>query len=147
MFVTYPDVAYLSGCVLVAGSPSPLRGRDCGSSSVTVTHALTQSFTRTELERSGPRGRSQAWFLGNVARNSPAAASNFEFTSLELQRFERRLKTDRGKLCATFIRRDPVAPSGPPAPSTRVARCVLRDQARVPCHTLWAYLDRLCARG
>ena len=75
------------------------------------------------LVLSGPRGRSQAWFLGNVARNSPAAASNLEFASLELQRFERRLKTDRGKLCATFIRRDPVAPSGPPAPSTRVARC------------------------
>ena len=111
MLLTYPDIAYLSGCVLVAGSPSPLRGRDRGSLSVTVTHALTLSFTWTELERSRPRGRLQAWFLGNVARNSPAAASNLEFASLELQRFERRLKTDRGKLCATFIRRDPVAPS------------------------------------
>ena len=106
MFVTYPDVAYLSGCALVAGSPSPLRGRDRSSLSVTVTHALTQFFTRAgpRLEGSGPRGRSQAWFLGNVARNSLAAASNLEFASLELQRFERRLKTDRGKLCATFIR-------------------------------------------
>ena len=106
MFVTYPDVAYLSGCVLVAGSPSPLRGRDRCSLSVTVTHALTQFFTRAgpRLEGSGPRGRSQAWFLGNVARNSPAAASNIECASAELQRFERRLKTDRGKLCATFIR-------------------------------------------
>ena len=143
--LSYPDAAYLSGCVLVAGSPSPLRGRDRGSSSVTVTHALTLSFTWTELERSGPRGRSQAWFLGNVARNSPAASSNFEFTSLELQRFERCLKTDRGKLCATFIRRDPVAPS---APFTLVMRGV-RFLARsfVPCHTLWAYLDRLRARG
>ena len=115
-------------CGCVAGVPLAVH-RDRGSSSVTVTHALTLSFTWTELERSGPRGRSQAWFLGNVARNSPAAASNLEFVSLELQRFERHLKTDRGKLCATFIRRDPVAPSGPPAPSTRVARCVLRDQA------------------
>ena len=35
--LSYPDIAYLSGCVLVAGSPSPLRGRDRGSSSVTVT--------------------------------------------------------------------------------------------------------------
>ena len=131
----YPDAAYLSGCSL------PIR--------MCVGGREPQSFTRAgpRLERSGPRGRSQAWFLGNVARNSPAAASNLEFASLELQRFERRLKTDRGKLCATFIWRDPVAPSGPPAPSTRVARCVLRDQARVPCHTLWAYLDRLCARG
>ena len=46
MFVTYPDVAYLSGCALVAGSPSPLRGRDRSSLSVTVTHTLTHSFTR-----------------------------------------------------------------------------------------------------
>ena len=113
MLVTYPDVAYLSGCVLVAGSPSPLRGRDRGSSSVTVTHALTLSFTWTELERSGPRGRSQAWFLDNVARNSPAASSNFEFASLELQRFERRLKTDRGKLCATFYSARPCGAAGP----------------------------------
>ena len=90
MFVTYPDVAYLSGCALVAGSPSPLRGRDRSSLSVTVTHALTQFFTRAgpRLEGSGPRGRSQAWFLGNVARNSLAASSNLEFASLELQRFE-----------------------------------------------------------
>jgi len=28
MLLTYPDVAYLSGCVLVAGSSSPLCGRD-----------------------------------------------------------------------------------------------------------------------
>ena len=86
------------------------------------------------LVLSGPLGRSQAWFLGNGARNSPAAASNFEFASLELQRFERRLKTDRGKLRATFVRRDPVAP---PAPSTLMARGV-RSLARpfVPCHTL-----------
>lgn len=132
----YPDVRYLSGCCL------PIR--------MCVGGREFQSFTRVEprLEGSGPRGRSQAWFLGNVARNSPAAASNLEFASLELQRFERHLKTDRGKLCATFIRRDPVAPSGPPAPSTRVMRGVC-SLARpfVPCHTLWAYLDRLCARG
>ena len=117
MLLTYPDVRYLSGCCL------PIRMCDGGRE--------PQSFTRTEprLKRSGPRGRSQAWFLGNVARNSPAAVSNLESASLELQRFERRLKTDRGKLCATFIRRDPVAPSDPPAPSTRVARCVLLDQA------------------
>jgi len=48
------------GCV--AGVPLAVH-RDRGSSSVTVTHALTLSFTWTELERSGPRGRSQAWFL------------------------------------------------------------------------------------
>ena len=88
------------------------------------------------LVLSGPRGRSQAWFLGNVARNSPAAASNLECASLELQRFERRLKTDRGKLCATFFGETLWRRRRPPAPSTWVVRCVLRDQARVPCHTL-----------
>ena len=155
MFVTYPDIAYLSGCCLpirmlltypdvayLSGCCLPIR--------MCVRGREFQSFTRAgpRLERSGPGGRLQAWFLDNVARNSPAAASNFEFASLELQRFERHLKTDRGKLCATFIRRDPVAPSGPSAPSTLVVRGV-RSLARpfVPCHTLWAYLDRLCTRG
>ena len=79
--LSYPDVAYLSGCslpirmlliypdvrwwpgapVLDAGgtagrpqllrehhAPSLLRGRDRGSLSVTVMHALPQSLTRTE---------------------------------------------------------------------------------------------------
>ena len=91
--------------------------------------------------------RAWGWFPDNVARNSPAAASNLEFASLELQRFERHLKTDRGKLCATFIRRDPVVPSGPPAPFTLVMRGVC-SLARpfVPCHTLCAYLVRFFAR-
>ena len=139
------------GCV--AGVPLAVH-RDRGSSSVTVTHELTQSFTRTELERSGPRGRSQAWFLDNVARNSPAAASNLEYASLELQRFERHLKTDRGKLCATFIRRDPVAPSGPPAPFTLVMRgvCSLARPAfpAIRSGLIWigcAHVDRLCTSG
>ena len=89
--LSYPDVRYLSGCCL------PIR--------MCVGGREPQSLTRAgpRLERSGPRGRSQVWFLSNVARNSPAAASNLEFASLELQRFERRLKTDRGKLCATFF--------------------------------------------
>ena len=38
----------------------------------------------------------------NFARNSPAACSNIEFVSLELQRFRVVLKNDRGELCATF---------------------------------------------
>ena len=39
----------------------------------------------------------------NVARNSPAATSNFEFGSLQLQRLWIGSKSDRGKLCATFV--------------------------------------------
>ena len=39
----------------------------------------------------------------NVARNSHAISSNVESTSLELQRFRVILKSDRGKLRATFV--------------------------------------------
>ena len=39
----------------------------------------------------------------DVARNSPAATSNHEFRSLELRRLWMVSKSDRGKLCATFI--------------------------------------------
>ena len=42
------------------------------------------------------------WLPKNVARNSPAIISNFEFTSLELQRFRVVSKNDRGKLRAKF---------------------------------------------
>ena len=42
--------------------------------------------------------------LNNVARNSRASISNTEIASLELQRFEHILKTDRCKLRATFAR-------------------------------------------
>ena len=41
----------------------------------------------------------------NFARNSPAACSNIEFASLELQRFRMVLKSDHDKLCATFGQR------------------------------------------
>ena len=40
--------------------------------------------------------------LSNVARNSPAATSNHELASLQLQRLWAISKTDRGKLCASF---------------------------------------------
>ena len=40
--------------------------------------------------------------FSNFARNSPAACSNIEFVSLELQRFRAVSKSDHGKLCATF---------------------------------------------
>ena len=55
----------------------------------------------------------QGWFLDNVARNSPVAAPNLDFASLELQRFEQCSKNDRGELRATFIRRGPVIPPWP----------------------------------
>ena len=42
-------------------------------------------------------------FPKNVARNSPAAPSNIEFASLELQRFPAVSKNYRLKLCAKFV--------------------------------------------
>ena len=39
----------------------------------------------------------------NLARNSPAAPSNIEFASLELQRFRMVSKNYRLKLCAKFV--------------------------------------------
>ena len=60
--------------------------------------------------RHRPRGRRSQALLRpphqcdlNVARNSPAATSNFEFASLQLQRLWIGLKSDRGKLCATYV--------------------------------------------
>ena len=44
-----------------------------------------------------------SWLPKNVARNSPAISSNFEFMSLELQRFRVVSKNDRGKLRAKFV--------------------------------------------
>ena len=44
-----------------------------------------------------------SWLSKNVARNSPAISSNFEFMSLELQRFRVVSKNDRGKLRAKFV--------------------------------------------
>ena len=43
----------------------------------------------------------------NFARNSPAACSNIEFASLELQCFRMVSKSDRRKLCATCGQRGP----------------------------------------
>ena len=52
----------------------------------------------------------QLWLsISNVARNSPAISSNFEFMSLELQRFRVVSKNDRGKLRATFVWARPAA--------------------------------------
>ena len=52
----------------------------------------------------GPRRPRDDRLLNNVARNSRASISNTEIASLELQRFEHILKTDRCKLRATFAR-------------------------------------------
>ena len=52
----------------------------------------------------GPRRPRDDRLLNNVARNSRASISNTEIASLELQRFEHILKTDRCNLRATFAR-------------------------------------------
>ena len=44
-----------------------------------------------------------SWLPKNVARNSPAISSSFEFMSLELQRFRVVSKNDRVKLRAKFV--------------------------------------------
>ena len=74
---------------------------------------------RGGLQSAGPRRRPRApqsgpavrprrprddRLLNNVARNSLTRVSNVEVASLELQRFEHILKTDRCKLRATFAR-------------------------------------------
>ena len=147
--LSYPDVRYLSGCVLVADDlgPStragprlcllvsgvtPLRWVLCQfGGGVMLPHwrHVPELVSCPGLGLCGVRERSRAWFPDNVARNSPAAASNLDFASLELQRFEQCSKNDRGELRATFIRRDTVAPPGPLAPSALVvcgAWCVTR---------------------
>ena len=58
-----------------------------------------------------PRRPRDDRLLNNVARNSRASISNTEIASLELQRFEHILKTDRCKLRATFVLADVVASS------------------------------------
>ena len=63
---------------------------------------------RPRAPQSGPAVRPRRprddRLLNNVARNSRASISNTEIASLELQRFEHILKTDRCKLRATFAR-------------------------------------------
>jgi len=55
-------------------------------------------------------GAATSWLSKNVARNSPAISSNFEFMLLELQRFRVVSKNDRGKLRARFVWVRSVAP-------------------------------------
>ena len=136
--LSYPDVRYLSGCVLVADDlgPStragprlcllvsgvtPLRWVLCQfGGGVMLPHwrHAPSLVSCPGLVLCGQRG----WFPDNVARNSPAAASNLDFASLELQRFEQCSKNDRGELRATFIRRGPVIPPWPhPGPAAALS--------------------------
>ena len=96
------------------------------------------------------------WFPSNVARNSPATASNIESWSLELQRLWPISKNDRVKLRATFggvvtavafgYLYRPRAPLSGPAPSRALPLCAPRgateaEPRRVPP------LLRVCSRG
>ena len=118
MFVTYPDVAYLSVCDCY---PWGLGSRSLDGSAFRHV-ARWCDVTVSGVPRAvGPRRRFRS-ILTNFARNSPATSSNLEFTPLELQRFERYSKNDRGKLCATILAKpdDSVVaaprPHRPPAP-------------------------------
>ena len=107
------------------------------------------------------------WFLSNVARNSPATASNIESWSLELQRLWPISKNDRVKLRATFggvvtavafgyLYRPRAPLSGPaplqarpftgPAPSWALPLCISRDAAEAEPRRVPPLL-RVCSRG
>ena len=81
MLVTYPDVPYLSGSVLVAGAAASYAGG-------TALSLVDQWCHAPGLILRGAWKRSCAWFLGNVACNSPVATSKLEIAALELQRFQ-----------------------------------------------------------
>ena len=136
MFVTYPDVRYLSGCVLVAGGCGPAGDLHTGGA-----WWVLSGFARLLAVRAA----SFAWRVGskpgqdsslriNVARNSPTCISNVEFTSLGLQRFEVFSKTDRVKLRATYVWLVPCCrppaprqgPAGPAAASNRARLVAVR---------------------
>ena len=108
---------------------------------------------RPRAPQSGPAVRPRRprddRLLNNVARNSRASISNTEIASLELQRFEHILKTDRCKLRATFARgyivprrtddETPLADAvrslwptqvRPPSASTAPRRCTRRSTPR-----------------
>ena len=88
-------------------------------------------------DRFGASTRCPAWprsYLSNFARNSPAACSNIEFTSLELQCFRMVLKSDRGILCATLVS------AGPPAAFCAAAGPASRSPPMPSGALLW------CAR-
>ena len=60
--------------------------------------------------------QSGGWFPKNVARNSHVNLSNFELTSLELQRFQALLKVQAIELRATFGGSVRPGPGGPTVP-------------------------------
>ena len=107
-------------CVLVGGGPPASRPRRelCSARRLEArpgpaTAHGHRSLARGRYDPDPPRTSSclssitveaaTSWLPKNVARNSPASISNFEFTSLELQRFRVVSKNDRGKLRATFV--------------------------------------------
>ena len=95
---------------LGASSRSPARPRRPrgGLQSGGAGHDPAGPRRRPRAPQSGPAVRPRRprddRLLNNVARNSRASISNTEIASLELQRFEHILKTDRCKLRATFAR-------------------------------------------
>ena len=128
------------------------RGKLCATFAEVVIAVTLGSLYRPRAPQPGPATThehcSQVPLSSrNFARNSPAACSNIEFVSLELQRFRSVSKSDRGKLCAKFVwsvcccrhprvprspfgtaagSRYPRAPRpGPPVPSALVGRVVL----------------------
>ena len=85
MFVTYPDVRYLSGCACIKVF------RRSSRCEVVVGGALCTVLDLLE------------WFPRNVARNFHVNLLNPEIVSLELQRLWRILKIQGRELRARFM--------------------------------------------
>ena len=73
-------------------------GSICSGPSVSSARALRSLPLGLRVVAASP-----AWFLKNVARNSPASISDFEIVSLGLQRLWGVSKNDQVKLRATFL--------------------------------------------
>ena len=97
--------------------------RNVGGGGVVVAHGCrSQALPLTGVEvwpRLGPAGLALAFThiaveLLNFACNSPTTLSNYEFTTLELQRFQTLLKLHSIELHATFLGgRLPTPPRAP----------------------------------
>ena len=108
MFVTYPDVRYLSACAPVRHPMGPTQTP--AASGIATAPAPLRASPPAPLRasppaplRASPPGAPRPRPHPKVARNSPSNPSTFEMRCPELQRFWAHSKTDRVKLRARFV--------------------------------------------